>query len=157
LKDGPGSRSPERLEATLRVTDARHAQGLHQRIEDAPHVAPQGALRPFHTALRQGAAADQHVGARGLLKMREEGWHFLQRGGEIGIHEQHDVTPGLQHATADRIALAAMHQVVDDVKARVSRHHGGGPGQRVILGALHDQQHFCSQRMGVEKVADLLQ
>jgi len=156
-EDGPGCIAPERLESALRICDARHTQGLHQRIEDTPHVAPQGTLWLLYTTARQRAAANQHVGVRLLLKMGEESLHFLKRRGQVRVHEQHDVATGPQYAASHRIAFAAVHQVVDDLKARISLYHRPSTVQSVVLGALNHEQDFDVQRMAVEVVADLQQ
>ena len=142
---GPG----ERLQAALRVPDAREPEGPHGDVEGTgASPAPEG-LGVQDLAVVVRPAGDDHVRARGA-QVPGRPQHLGDVGGEVGVGEGHDLAGGGECSGPHGGALAVVLGEADHPVAEGDRGDGGGEDpHRGVVTAVVDEDDLDGP--GVER------
>src|SRR5262249_4897489 len=139
-EDVPGSVGGEQLEATLRVTDAGHHQPTGARVEGAAHHLPPPRLA--HLDARSGKVTGPDRDVVSVCDAGREALDLLDGRRQIGVREDPQVAPGLEHPAPYAGTLAAVHGAVEYAHRQVG-HDASGDLGRAVPGAIDDHQDLA--------------
>ena len=141
------------LEAALRVAKGKPRHRADDRVEGPPHRLAQPPLPHLHVGVRKRAGADDDVEIA-IADHRGELRVLLDRRREIGVGHEHEASPRLEHAVADRVALAAVLAVSDHAAAPAGERLCGQL-RGLVLRAVVDHEDLRVDAGGVEVRRDL--
>ena len=141
-KNGVHRAAAKCFKTTLRIAHTDACEEAEDGVKSLAHLAARQTLAAEDGAACVLAIADEHIHLRLRCEPREEAPDFLQRRGEIGIHEKGDVAARCEHPRAHGVAFPPLHIVGEDAEAGEPRRECARQLQGAIRAALDDEQYL---------------